>query len=386
MLRANVGRATVLARPGERRLWVLSASNRVLWDLCQADISREEISRALAQRFDITVEAAQTHLDQLYQNWRDVGLIVNDALSAQLSDEPYQPIRRFQRLGPLQAPLAAWRLMVAQQQIVVYIEDQELRSNFSPLLAPLHWEKQTPNPAAITSSVILSGHVDSWRLLINSEEVDRGTGWEAALVATLSALTEVGCLTGERLIVVHGAGLIAPEGPCVLLAAPGGSGKSTLSVALECNGFRLLSDDVVPISHDGLAFGLGLPICVKIGSFEVLAKLRPDLDDAPNLIRFGKSVRFLPPVNRPVTDAVPTSLLLFPKYKPDAVQSCVMLSPEEALRRLVESEAVIRDLTQEKLEALCRWIDKMPAYALNYPDLDTALSQIRGILDALPAA
>jgi len=49
------------------------------------------------------------------------------------------------------------------------------------------------------------------------------------------------------------------------------------------------------------------------------------------------------------------------------------------LQRVVEADAVIRDLTQEKLEAIVRWASSAPAYALTYPDLQSGLELVRVI-------
>ena len=53
------------------------------------------------------------------------------------------------------------------------------------------------------------------------------------------------------------------------------------------------------------------------------------------------------------------------------------LTPEEVLQGVVEAEAVIRDLNQEKLEAIARWVSSTPAYALTYPDLPSGLELVR---------
>ena len=41
---------------------------------------------------------------------------------------------------------------------------------------------------------------------------------------------------------------------------------------------------------------------------------------------------------------------------------------------------MIRDLDQDKLNDLAGWVEAVPAYALSYPDLETALSQVERLL------
>ncbi len=127
---------------------------------------------------------------------------------------------------------------------------------------------------------------------------------------------------------------------------------------------------------------LGLPLCLKPGSWSVLAGCRPDLAQAPVVQRCGQAVRLLPPTGRPVMGPPTPAPFLFPRYRPGEAPRCEPLSPERALQGLIEAEAVIRDLTQAKLDALVRWVSAVPAYALTYPDLGSALQLVRGRLDA----
>ncbi len=41
---------------------------------------------------------------------------------------------------------------------------------------------------------------------------------------------------------------------------------------------------------------------------------------------------------------------------------------------------MIRDLTQAKLEALALWVGAAPAYSVTYPDLETGLEIVVGLL------
>ena len=50
------------------------------------------------------------------------------------------------------------------------------------------------------------------------------------------------------------------------------------------------------------------------------------------------------------------------------------------MRRFWATAAVIRDLTQAKLEALARWVTRVPAWRLIYPDLESGLAGVRGLL------
>ncbi|WP_233490341.1 hypothetical protein [Thiocapsa marina] len=96
--------------------------------------------------------------------------------------------------------------------------------------------------------------------------------------------------------------------------------------------------------------------------------------------RHGQAVRFLPPLGPRVGGALRLGLLLFPRYSPGTSPRLEPLAPVEALRGLVEAEAVIRNLTQTRLEALVRWVESAPAYRLIYPDLASGLEWTRRAL------
>jgi hypothetical protein len=222
--------------------------------------------------------------------------------------------------------------------------------------------------------------VEAWRLSREEVTLAEGEGADAALLATLAALTALGCRPAERLLVLHGAGLVTPDGRGLLLVAPGGSGKSTLTAALDTAGYGVLSDDVVPVTPDGDLLGLGLPLCLKAGSWPVLDALRPDLPATPVIQRYGQRVRFLPPRTPVVTQPVTPALILLIRYQPAQPARVEALRPEQSLQGLLSAEAVVRGLTQDKLDRLARWVSAVPAYRLCYPDLRTAREQVTSVL------
>ena len=383
LLRADIGSSTVLARAGEHRchLWVLDESSSALWDvLHRVGVDRDIVTRELARNFGMTVEAAGSYLSQLDDSWRAAGLLETDGDS--VAEPPPPPVPMFEDPRHVQPQPDAWWLTVADRRVVVEVDDDELRTVLQPLFSQLADDDTDHRRDAIADEVALSGSTTGWQLRINGVETGSGHDGEAALVFLLEQLSYLGCRTRERLFVIHGAGLISPDGRGLLMTAPGGSGKSTLAIALEAEGFQLLNDDLVPIRMDGAALGLGLPACLKQGSWPVLARLRPDLAQAITVHRYERPVRFLvSPRNHPTTRSVMPSRLVFPSYQPEAAPTCTPVSAEQALCRLIESGAGIGNPTQQNLEALCRWVSAIPAYALTYPDLDAGLSLVRRVMD-----
>ena len=374
----------MFTRSGERQLWVLGEDEALLWELHSLALNASDTATLLAQRFGLSPSQAQSMFDKHLKKWRSVGLL-QDANPDKDCPEvaPWEELIQFPPAVATDLKASDLLLSVAQRAIILRLGDEALHMRIAPLIAHLRvsvfgWE-QVPAVDLIEHT----GEASNWQLLVNGAIMVDGQGQDEAVVSILKLLSDVGSRTAERLLVVHGAGLVSPTGQCFLMAATGGAGKTTLAVALEAEGYRLLSDDVVPIDREGAAVGLGLPACIKSGSWDVLQPYRPDLAAVVETSRFGQLVRYLPPRHPVVSKNLPPRLLLFPSYRPYQEAASQWLSPEEALQRLVAADAVIRDLEQEKLEDLCRWVSSMPAYALQYPSLVSGTALVQTLLGRL---
>jgi len=375
---------------------VLAADAAVLWDLYRAGWEVAALVELLREQFGLASADAQVHIDALCQQWRDNGLLTVDGKSGGYfaSAEPLPGIPE-----PDEIPVSpdAWRLMVADRLIALRVEHLGHRAQLEPLLAPCRLSTlaldETASPTAPTAApiaapiaaidrVALEGDLDAWSLTANGKKLHTGGGVDAALVLTLNTLIELGCRTRERLFAAHAAGLQASDGRGLLLVARGGSGKTTLATALNATGFSLLSDDVVPVTLEGDLLGLGLPLTLKSGAWPVLDRYRSDLAVAPIRQRLGRQVRFLPVQGCPAQGPVLSSLCLFPRYAPDQPISQTRLSPEQVLQGLIEADIGFRGIDQGWVDGLAQWIERLPAYQITYPDLETALAQVHTLLQA----
>ena len=367
----------LLARPGDRRLCLLDASASALWDLHAAGVAPERMIGLLVERFSLSPELARDQVTALVADWRLAGLL--DTAGETPADwrlgTPYEPV--WPAPGPHAPERGAQTLRVADRRVGLRCEEAAMRQRLGWMLAP---EPVPEEPVCVDHDLRLHVTGADWRLARDGDIVEIGQGFDAALVSTITALANLGCRAAERLIVLHGAGLVAPGGQGLLLIAPGGSGKTTLAAALNAAGFELLSDDVVPVTLAGELLGLNLPLCLKPGSWPVLTTCRPDLAQAPVVRRFGQRVRFLPARGPAVTQPVRPVCLLLPRHAPTEAAQVAPLSPVQALQGLIGAEAVLRNLTQAKLDGLARWIEVLPAFALTYPDLATGLDQVAACL------
>lgn len=377
-MQAPLADGLVLAFPGDWRLWVLNAEAAIIWELNGAGLSPADMTVRLADFTGIDPAVLKVQIDQLLTDWQRTGLL--QAVRQSYDSPPGSPDAGSPSRSPprpVQPPGAAFQYVLADTRLAISVSDASITAILRPLLAGLQAEPQEGPPAALLQ---LSGTMDNWQLRVDGVLCAYGTTLDSAVVALLGETIERACRTPERLLVVHGSGLVMQDGQGILLIAPGGSGKTTLATALNAAGWPLLSDDVVPVNLDGTLAGLGMPICVKAGSWPVLATLRPELYDQPIIQRYQQSIRYLPPRGSSQFNPVPLGLMLFPRYDAASSPRIERLTPITALQGLIEAEAVVRHLTQDRLDRLAQWISAAPAYAITYPDLESALNLVQRLL------
>ena len=377
MLATSLGACRLLARPGDRRLWLLDPPGAALWDLHRAGHDAHQLATLLVEAFGLPVAQARAQVTQILTAWRRAGLLdaAPKAPAIFRLGDAAEPVPPAPRPAPADFPV----LQVADRRVSLAVA---IPDGLSGIAA---WFPTRPTAPAksgemIDHAVRLTGTCGDWRLWLDGDLHARGSTRDAALLALISVLYFLGARPAEHLLLVHGAGLVTPDGRGLLLVAPGGSGKTTLAAALDAAGFGLLSDDVVPVTPDGDLLGLGLPLCLKAGSWPVLAERRPDLGDAPVIQRFGEPVRFLPPRTPAPAAPVTPALLLLTRYQPGQAPQITALDAPQALAGLLAAEAVLRDLTQTRLEALARWVTGIPAWRLTYPDLASGQAAVHALL------
>ena len=348
ILSAPLGDHLVLARSGPQRgqnLRVLNPLAAWIWQSHRAGLRGEEIAELLAARFQLTLEQARADVACLLAS-------EDDATAA--------------------VPL--WTLHLADRRIALTVDDPDLAAPLERITRHLWDETAAPPDVRLR----LAGTAADWQLFVDAVLTVAGNTRDAAIAHTVAELGGAACATDQRLLVLHAAG-VSQAGRGLLLIGPGGAGKTTLAAALNTSGWELLSDDVIPVTPEGYLLGLGLSLCLKAGSWPVLAPWLPDLDRAPRVERAGQSVRFPPPPGPINRGPLLTAAFVFPRYGPDREPALEPLDPVQVLRGLIEAESVIPDLTQDKLLTLTRWIASAPGFTLTYPALDHALDLIAEI-------
>lgn len=179
------------------------------------------------------------------------------------------------------------------------------------------------------------------------------------------------------------AGVVEKNGFGILLPAYPGSGKSTLTAALTCRGWRLLSDEFGLLDPEsGLVSPFPRPIPLKNESIAVIERfaavpLGPTFDKT----RKG-TVRHMPAptesVNR-IRDKATINLVLFPQYAKDEGTELTPIPKSRAHLRLATHAFNYEVLGEAAFSAIVSIVRRVPCYDLRYSDLNDVIRRIEAM-------
>jgi hypothetical protein len=187
------------------------------------------------------------------------------------------------------------------------------------------------------------------------------------------------------------AGVVAAGDHCLLLPGAPGRGKTTLTAALVCAGFRYFSDEVALLEEPDCAVrSFPLSLGIKPGAVEVLATRYPAIRQLDVHAREDEQrVRYLPPLgyDNKLPMALPVRWIVFPNYDPHAETRLKPISRTDALRRLMSECMVLPELLDEsRVHAMVRWLRNVECMELPMSSLDGAVDVIQNLCRAQPAA
>ena len=368
LLEAKLGAGRVLALTGDWGLYVLNSSASMLWELHAQGWDVKGMASLLSEGFGLDGDTALAQVESLINQWHQTGLIepccsLDEACSEQsrrarrnpgfvarypdssggsiratsAADEPCAvraDVHKVPKNRTLAEPHPAhFTLALAGMSLSLIIDDTGLAQCAVPLVQSL----RVRDEGRIAHRLHLAGGIEDWTLWQDDRVEAEGQGSDDALVMTMRTLVEIGCHQTERLMIIHGAGLALDDGRGLLLIAPGGSGKTTLAAALNAAGYGLLSDDVVPVTPGGELVGLGMPLCLKAGSWPILSSIRPDLEEAAIVWRYDEPVRYVPPRGQPLTGSLRPGLLLCPRDRPGSTVAVFTQPLDYAVLRIIEA-------------------------------------------------
>lgn len=188
----------------------------------------------------------------------------------------------------------------------------------------------------------------------------------------------------NQYVLLH-AGALALGDQALIMAAPPGSGKSTLTAAMMLRGFRLLSDEFgVLCPRSGRLWPMLKPVALKNRAIELIRDYSTDAIIGPVYqgTRKGDVAHLAPDDASVDARRLPgrPRLVLFPAYRDGAALTIRRLPGEEAFARLAFNSFNYGILGQGSFKIVADVIESCPAFALEYSRLDEAIESVRTML------
>ena len=368
-------RHLILFRPSDNRLFLLNPTAGWIWQATAAGMNASEIAGLLAEQYSVPVEEIEQDVTATLEQWHSKELepAVQNTQAEAFSPPP--PDAVLHSLPADRQPAFQQNFSYGQNSFSLTVYPPELRSSFAPLLN---------NLAPLTSQADIHINVlkdkDEYIITKGQLELERTLNENIAVGRVLQAMVEYGYPDTAWMAYIHAsAGDLAGHG--VIFPAIGGSGKSTLMAALSCSGWTYWGDDTVPLNLDGNAGAMHLNQCIKSGSWEVLKKYYPDMDQLPEYNRYNKRVRYLPVTTdqKDYSSTFAVHKLVFPSYSADCRQSLEPITAVQALQFLIDAQTWISP-DPVHAETMINWISTIPAFTLRYHDLDWAAAKLETLI------
>ena len=198
-------------------------------------------------------------------------------------------------------------------------------------------------------------------------------------------MLEWGCnwLIGRRLndlLLLH-AGAVERDGLTLVMPAMPGSGKSTLTAALACRGWRLLSDEFGAVDTDTRQFRAILkPVGLKNASIDVIRRFAPQARLGPTFpkTRKGAVAHLAPPADAVARRAQPArpGAIVLPRWEAGSDTHWVPIDADRAFSALAFNAFNYQLLGEAGFETVLHLAQHCPAWELVYSRLDEAVAVI----------
>jgi len=374
----SVGDSCCLYNPRTNFLAIANRSTKLIAELANAGNSETDISRHIAD----------LHGEEIGK----ISRIVRDTLAAihdEGGGEANPPaIREFAGHGAL---FQQGYTLPNDRFVRLEIECAEIFGVVRDLAEP--YECPDPDLAAaddLNGSHVIAcfGHADSHFIFVDRECVAHDVTAAFAKRLILEKLMCLSLLPDRPSAILHAAA-VEIGGKVVVFAGVPGAGKSTLAAYLVSLGAKLVSDDLMGLSQDGLCVScFRAKSNLKQGSW---AALEPHIEDlsraAPRqIMRSGRKIatKYIDLMS-PEADLAwrRVVLVLHVAWRDRGACVAERLRPEEHFERLFLSGSTIRKGEGVSPAAMVRFANECPAYELSYSKLPEARRQILRLLEGV---
>ena len=179
-------------------------------------------------------------------------------------------------------------------------------------------------------------------------------------------------------LMFHSA-VIEKNGKAIILPAPQGSGKSTLTAAMVYNGWRLLSDEIAMVSlKDSLIYPISRPISLKNESIEVIKEFIPNAKmSRPAYDTHKGTVSLIKPPSDSVkrnNEPCAPAYIVFPKFEKNSKSTLTIKSKGSAFIELADNSFNYHVLGIEGFNATADIIENVECYSFVYSKFSEAIS------------
>ena len=179
-------------------------------------------------------------------------------------------------------------------------------------------------------------------------------------------------------LIIHAA-VLEKHGRAIILPAPPGSGKSTLTAALLGHGWRLLSDEMTLVRlDDDVLVPLPRPVSLKNASIDIVRAFRPDavLSRPVEETTKGTIAHLKAPRDSIARAAEPArpACIVFPRWEAGAAITLDPMPKARAFMQVADNSFNYQVLGARGFAALGRLIDASDAYTFRYSNLHEAMA------------
>ena len=279
-------------------------------------------------------------------------------------------------------PYSTKRYQLSQNVIEFSFENQEFESYFHPLISYLETDKTNDNIPRIE----LFEYQEKSVLRLNGEVEGVWTKDRTHRLIGFTYMSMINEMYNKKddfwLMTVHAAALTNGR-KTILIPAESGSGKTTFAALLQSRGYRLLSDDFVPIDREFFrAWHFPIAMSVKQGAVELLSSVYSNLEEKPiSQTAAKKAVRYLTPDYDPELSnvACPVKDVISIKFDPTVEFEFKKADRLKAIKIMLDQSWILPNSGNAGvfLDRVSQW----SFYQLTYSNNEKALDAISKLFD-----
>ncbi len=373
----------VLLNHATNQLLLLNPLARLVWQSFAQGHSDEQVIEQLADLCNSSKSIAEQHVKEICDNWYKHKILIRSVES----ETPLMP--KAENHSVVSSRFNTQSLntqkiyLLANTPFSLRFNDKDAFANhIHSLFAYMEVHDQQPLK---NFTLIRTAHkhillADGYELF--GSELFRNPFFEKITGYFVHEILKLSYLNTEWLAMIHAMAVAYGE-KAVVMPAPSGYGKSTLTAALLKEGFSYLGDDLVPIQRGTHQITpLFTSLRIRKGSWPILDAHYPELKELPVYNSRVRYVRYLNPSQYIKTKArLPVTALVFPRYQSGQSVTLKPISATESLQRLIKNHVWLGNhLENDRVSEFLTWLRGLPSFSFDYCELEPAVQKIQDLL------